>query len=357
MDDETATLIATLYQEDLEELKTNAKAEGREDDSPSDIDLALRMQQDALDEAETSRKDRLMARSLGQTIRDDSASIQDLRDEDHVAGAHHIMASELNGNAQMRAPEHDNSAISDEDFARLRAYNEEREQNVSVTELMHELHLDNNREDDKDVTSVANSHLNQPESDIASVANSHLNQPESSTSAAIRGGRVDEIRRGPCASCEDFKEVVEVPCKHIYCRDCLRQLFTAATIDETLFPPRCCRQEIPLSLIADCLVPNLMRTFHEKAIEFTTVDRTYCHVPQCAAFIAPTQVEQGVGQCSKPGCGLTTCTKCKKKAHLGTCSAENEFEDTLQLGQEAGWQRCEKCRMMIELDMGCYHIT
>ena len=343
MDDETAALIVALHLEDLEELKTQAKGKGREDDPPSDAEMALRVQHDAFNEAETLRKDHLMAQSIGQAIREDSASIQALRDEESIAGADYIMANQMSGNAELRVPENDSSAISDEDFARLSTYNEAKKQQVSATNFMREAHLDINREED--------------DNDITSVASSHLNEPESLASAATRKDRVREIHCRPCVSCEDLKEVIEVPCRDAYCGDCLRELFTSATSDETLFPPRCCRQEIPLSLVADSLGPNLVTTFQEKAIEFNTLDRTYCHNPQCATFIVPDRIEGTTGYCGTPGCGLSTCTLCKKGTHEGDCSDDNEFEETIKLGEEAGWQRCERCRMLIELDLGCYHIT
>ena len=42
-----------------------------------------------------------------------------------------------------------------------------------------------------------------------------------------------------------------------------------------------------------------------------------------------------------------------------TCSDNTDAGagDVLVLGEQEGWARCPGCRTMIELNMGCYHIT
>ncbi|CAF9913041.1 hypothetical protein IMSHALPRED_000888 [Imshaugia aleurites] len=52
-----------------------------------------------------------------------------------------------------------------------------------------------------------------------------------------------------CAICTDkvvARHLVTVPCGHPYCKTCIGQLYDFAMKDESLFPPRCCRQPIPL---------------------------------------------------------------------------------------------------------------
>ena len=58
-----------------------------------------------------------------------------------------------------------------------------------------------------------------------------------------------QAKRHRCMICGDSKsyfETFKAPCGDEYCRDCLRELFETSYIDETLFPPRCCRQNIPI---------------------------------------------------------------------------------------------------------------
>jgi hypothetical protein len=87
------------------------------------------------------------------------------------------------------------------------------------------------------------------------------------------------------------------PCRHIYCVGCLRNLFTASLQDETLMPPRCCRQEIPVALAQ--LTPEEIEEFNAKRLENSTVDRLYCSQPTCSAFIPPALIVNSVGTCPK----------------------------------------------------------
>jgi hypothetical protein len=83
---------------------------------------------------------------------------------------------------------------------------------------------------------------------------------ESSTWAASRVTRVNSIK-SHCEACGDETDFVDggrVPCRHEYCRDCLH--FKAAmTMDESLFPPRCCGQQIPLDKVRIFLTSELAK--------------------------------------------------------------------------------------------------
>jgi hypothetical protein len=51
-----------------------------------------------------------------------------------------------------------------------------------------------------------------------------------------------------CVSCDDHfsaERVWQAPCSHHYCIPCLEHLHRASMTDETLYPPRCCRREMP----------------------------------------------------------------------------------------------------------------
>ena len=56
--------------------------------------------------------------------------------------------------------------------------------------------------------------------------------------------------RNTCAVCLEpvNKNDPRVTCGHAYCVGCLKELFLSSMQDETLMPPRCCRQEIPIHL-------------------------------------------------------------------------------------------------------------
>jgi len=104
----------------------------------------------------------------------------------------------------------------------------------------------------------------------------------------------------------------------------------------------------------------------EKSREFSTLNRVYCASPRCSQFLGPCvkrmawlALGQEVYKCS---CGTSTCSMCKKAHEAGvkhSCRdvTDKEMEDVLALGREEGWARCPGCRTMVELNMGCYHMT
>jgi hypothetical protein len=56
-----------------------------------------------------------------------------------------------------------------------------------------------------------------------------------------------------CTACTDRYpryKIVTSNCGHRYCADCIKSLFMRSTKDESLYPPKCCKQAIPLALVA-----------------------------------------------------------------------------------------------------------
>jgi hypothetical protein len=141
-------------------------------------------------------------------------------------------------------------------------------------------------------------------------------------------------------------------------------LFEACLRDESLFHPRCCRKRIPFSSVKRHFSPDLRVEFKEKAKEYETTDRVYCAVPRCSRFLGP-RVEGKSSVAAKTykcQCGEITCSRCKNACPTGikhSCSdsADEGAETVLTLGRAQGWARCPGCRTMIELNMGCHHMT
>lgn len=160
--------------------------------------------------------------------------------------------------------------------------------------------------------------------------------------------------RRTCTSCmEPTPELrlIRAPCSHEYCHTCIKGLFTSAMRDETLFPPKCCKQAIPAEQHSPILGRDLVNLYHAKQIEFSTENRTYCHNSKCGAFINP----GNVGRCSS--CGMRTCVSCKRASHSGDCPRDNELRRVLDMAEQEGWRRCTKCNAMVELAHGCNHMT
>ncbi|KAI6126685.1 hypothetical protein F5141DRAFT_1248096, partial [Pisolithus sp. B1] len=143
---------------------------------------------------------------------------------------------------------------------------------------------------------------------------------------------------------------------------CITDLFQSSTRDESLYPPRCCRQNIPFSQVQPHFSRDLVTQFQEKSRELGTLNRVYCARQTCSRFLGPlTETLFGVTvyDCSAPNCGTRTCASCRGQydGWTHTCRRDQGAEHVLNLGHTEGWSRCPGCSQLIELGMGCYHMT
>ncbi|OAR05732.1 hypothetical protein LLEC1_03458 [Akanthomyces lecanii] len=160
-----------------------------------------------------------------------------------------------------------------------------------------------------------------------------------------------------CVACDELqnnKTAARAPCGHIYCPDCLACLFGAATTDESLFPPRCCKQPIPLDGTRKWLPDELIAEFEKKTLEFTTANRTYCSNMSCSTFIPSNDIDSDRAYCQ--ACEVWTCTICKSAEHDGLCPDDPTKADILAMAQENGWQQCYGCMRLVEINTGCNHM-
>ena len=147
----------------------------------------------------------------------------------------------------------------------------------------------------------------------------------------------------------------KAPCSHIYCITCLSTLFEQAITDESLFPPRCCRQQIPLASVKVHLDEALYTKLEVKSVEFSATNGVYCFDPFCSTFI--TSADLGLDQAKCGHCNKVTCTICKGVAHGGNCPEDTNTQAVLGIARQEGRQRCEGCHRVIELGIGCNHMT
>jgi hypothetical protein len=161
-----------------------------------------------------------------------------------------------------------------------------------------------------------------------------------------------------CICCRDNKpsaDVVNLPCDHEYCRDCIQELFTRASADESLFPPHCCAGH-PLSPdpLQAFLTAAITEKHKEKEAEFGTPNRTYCSNAQCAVWLRPEQIVADVGTCLV--CKQKTCAICKIPTHDEFCPAEEGLDAIFEMAKKWGWQHCTNCRNMVGMSTGCNYI-
>ncbi|KAG1780028.1 hypothetical protein EV702DRAFT_1024339 [Suillus placidus] len=166
-----------------------------------------------------------------------------------------------------------------------------------------------------------------------------------------------------CVICQDpiFGEEVLAPCNHFFDIGCITDLFRSAMHDERLYPPRCCHQNIPLPQVRTHLTQAFLTEFELKAQEFGTLKRVYCVESTCSRFLGPLYIGDSnkIFTCPSPKCTATTCGKCRGRYQRFThsCTPDAETEVVLTLSRASGWSRCPGCAQMIELSLGCFHMT
>ncbi|KAF5574296.1 IBR finger domain-containing protein [Fusarium pseudocircinatum] len=177
-------------------------------------------------------------------------------------------------------------------------------------------------------------------------------QPDTSSWAASR--KAPQMKE--CIACnERFPPLAlsRSPCSHEYCRECIVGLVRSSLSDETLFPPRCCGQNIPVAR-GRWFSAELVGQFQAKKLEFDTPNRTYCSEPSCSTFVPPQFIAGETATC--PRCSRRTCVHCKGPYHRGVCPSDTASQQILELAAENGWQRCYACHRVVELEIGCNHM-
>ncbi|KAI4610302.1 hypothetical protein J4E80_008066 [Alternaria sp. BMP 0032] len=88
--------------------------------------------------------------------------------------------------------------------------------------------------------------------------------------------------------------------------------------------------------------------------ELETPNRTYCSNFLCAKWVRPCNIAAGIAACVK--CTQKTCVTCKKKQHAGLCLEDQDVKKLMEVAKAKRWKTCPRCKEMIELEAGCYHI-
>ncbi|EMD34830.1 hypothetical protein CERSUDRAFT_117009 [Gelatoporia subvermispora B] len=175
-----------------------------------------------------------------------------------------------------------------------------------------------------------------------------------------------------CAICLEVITSANIvaPCGHHYDEGCILDLFENSMKDESLFPPRCCSQIIPLESVLEYVDLDWLHQFEAKMEEFGALNRVYCANPACGHFLGSQQEHDSFGPsastaapmtkaCPAVACMTTTCLLCKHEVTglEHRCSEDAQDAQVLQLGRAAGWARCPGCKTMVERDQGCFHMT
>ncbi|KAK0220230.1 hypothetical protein IW262DRAFT_1316845 [Armillaria fumosa] len=190
-------------------------------------------------------------------------------------------------------------------------------------------------------------------------------RPVMPTASSSRGGRTfGESIASICSVCLDNIEghVITAPCGHTYDASCMEALISAATKDESLFPPRCCRDPIPVESVQSHIDATVLATFKEKSIEFSTPLRVYCSNPKCSRFLGPKNDGKSPSAPLTCSCTTITCNSCRGNVAHGDVFSHSCASDTLEqevraLADKKKWATCPGCSNLVELSSGCNHMT
>ncbi|MCJ1414849.1 hypothetical protein MMC32_001178 [Xylographa parallela] len=328
MDEPTARLLLEFYREDLAEIEARQKKKQKPGER-TDPELAVDLLKHDIENLQSILFDRRIAQSFAIAVHQDAPAISILVQDEATAAQDHRLAYELD-----------------------RELNQEQQQRHLTTNTAH---FRNRR-----TTFAAG--MAGPGLLIESLR--AYNEPEgyrpgpSSSNSGI-GLESFTIQQEICIICEEVKhlfDVLQAPCGHHYCRECIIGVVQMSTEQESLYPPSCCQQEIPISRATDFLESTLVERFRHKGEEFSTLNRTYCCNLECSTFIPQRNISHGIASC--PLCQRETCAICKDESHKNAdCPFDPDQQTMDALAVEKSWKRCPTCQRRIELFMGCNHIT
>jgi hypothetical protein len=323
MDHDTAALILQLQRDDLEMAMSSMQEHGT--DSSTDDNVALKLQLHELELIQEFRADRTMARSQAiAMVADKRLLVQEMAAEQQV-NDDRALARQLDQNENMvvsvmqRASTNADEEILVRQEARICASIVDQDAGKQLV--------------------LYNGGLPPPADEMM-----HDGQEQHSVLV--------------CDVCSEelpWFDLLTAPCGHAYCASCLSALFETCMTDETMFPPRCCRQPIPADRARLVLHPKLFQNFTDKSVELESTNRTYCSDSHCSCFIPDEFIRNDVATCHT--CGVRTCTICKADVHANDCPRDETLHQFLQAANRMGFQRCYRCRRVVELRTGCNHVT
>ncbi|TGO46204.1 hypothetical protein BCON_0338g00040 [Botryotinia convoluta] len=138
-----------------------------------------------------------------------------------------------------------------------------------------------------------------------------------------------------CVSCLDgfpVSDMVHVQC-HDYCKDCFERLVITAMETESMWPVKCCLNNIPHKAIVKNIKPNLAKEFQQKVWEreIAAGDRIYCIKLRCERCIPNNWINKGLKCASCPSCKTKVCITCRGSWHANMeCPQDKDFQATVR---------------------------
>ncbi|KAF2016225.1 hypothetical protein BU24DRAFT_197075 [Aaosphaeria arxii CBS 175.79] len=160
-----------------------------------------------------------------------------------------------------------------------------------------------------------------------------------------------------------INKTAKLGCGHHMCHSCLKRQFTLSVSDPQHMPPKCCTEEhIPLKHVDRLFDDKFKRLWNKKYQEYTSSNRIYCPMKGCGEWIKPSKIKLDMttgrkyARCGR--CSTKVCVLCSSRFHTRReCPRDEETNRIVQMAKDQGWQRCYKCKAIVELKEGCNHMT
>ncbi|KAF3915610.1 hypothetical protein ABW21_db0207989 [Orbilia brochopaga] len=178
---------------------------------------------------------------------------------------------------------------------------------------------------------------------------------EPTTSAQAAAKRYKEELSAICNICGDMVQnyrVFSLDCGHRYCVECLRDHIMHVVNRNSQYPPRCC-EPLPLTFAAEVLMEVELNKLLDLRDAYESSKQVSCH--ECKEDILQASIQNASAYCVS--CAKFTCTHCGKELHDGLCPEDKDTAMLLETAQKEGWSKCEKCSSVVELTVGCFHMT
>uniref|UniRef100_A0A803L3S0 RBR-type E3 ubiquitin transferase n=1 Tax=Chenopodium quinoa TaxID=63459 RepID=A0A803L3S0_CHEQI len=169
-------------------------------------------------------------------------------------------------------------------------------------------------------------------------------------------------------------------CLHKYCFSCMKQHVEAKLHNGMV--PKCphenCKYELNVSSCEKFLSPKLIEIMKQRVREASipVAEKVYCPYPRCSVLMSRAEINDfarkenvnrrisGVRKCLK--CHGLFCIYCRVPWHNNMSCLEYKRSNPNPQPEDAKlkslatknlWRQCVKCKHMIELAQGCYHMT
>jgi len=159
----------------------------------------------------------------------------------------------------------------------------------------------------------------------------------------------------PCNVCFDEQfgsnSIQFLPCKHVFCKDCMKEYFTVQIKDGsvgclTCPEDKCTSVALPVQ-VKSLVPPDLYSTYDRLLLQTsleTMADVVYCPRKVCSA---PVMIEPGLTMAICPSCKFAFCFLCKMTYHgVAPCKLQSskfkEIRDQYSKADAAGRELLEK---------------